>query len=161
MAGYTSQNQVSYEQLTHCGLGMPMARQYKSGSTMAQVMAWCLTAPNHYLCLRHQAITFASISVRSCDIHLRARDTEPPITKFILKIKFKSARAIELPPSVKFSCECTTVYVCFACARLLATTNMYITRARCECQMEWGQVGWMLADHRDGLSSSSFKLDPR
>ena len=125
MAGYTSQNQVSYEQLTHCGLGMPMARQYKSGSTMAQVMAWCLTAPNHYLCLRHQAITFASISVRSCDIHLRARDTEPPITKFILKIKFKSARAIELPPSVKFSCECTTVYVCLCKA---TGNNKYVYR---------------------------------
>ena len=46
----------------------------------------------------------------------------------------------------------------FACARAskLTTTNMYIARARCECQMAVGQVGWMLADHRDGLSSSSF-----
>ena len=46
----------------------------------------------------------------------------------------------------------------FACARAskLTTTNMYIARARCECQMAVGQVGWMLADHRDRLSSSSF-----
>ena len=26
---------------------------------------------------------------------------------------------------------------------------------------QWGRVGWMLADHRDGLSSSSSSLDPR
>ena len=26
---------------------------------------------------------------------------------------------------------------------------------------QWGQVGWILADHRDGLSSASFWLDPR
>ena len=35
---------------------------------------------------------------------------------------------------------------------------MYIIRARCESQLTVGQVGWMLADHRDGLSSSSFSL---
>ena len=41
-----------------------------------------------------------------------------------------------------------------ACARAskLTTTKMYV----CMYVWQWGQVGWMLADHRDGLSSSSF-----
>ena len=33
------------QKLTHCGL----VRQHRSGSTLAQVMACCLTAPSHYL----------------------------------------------------------------------------------------------------------------
>ena len=33
--------------LTHCGLVMPY--DDKSGSILAQVMAWCLMAPSHYL----------------------------------------------------------------------------------------------------------------
>ena len=34
--------------LTHCGPSDAIWRQ-RSGSTLAQVMAWCLTAPSHYL----------------------------------------------------------------------------------------------------------------
>ena len=33
--------------LTHCGLVMPYSDRF--GSTLVQVMAWCLTAPSHYL----------------------------------------------------------------------------------------------------------------
>ena len=33
--------------LTHCGLVMPYSDRF--GSTLAQVMAWCLTAPSHHL----------------------------------------------------------------------------------------------------------------
>ena len=53
-----------------------------------------------------------------------------------------------------------SIWISLACARAskLTTTNMYIARARCESQLTVGQVGWMLADHRDGLSSSSFSL---
>ena len=36
-----------FEILTHCGQWWP--RHERSGSTMAQVMACCLTAPSHYL----------------------------------------------------------------------------------------------------------------
>ena len=82
-------------------------RRHRSGSTLAQVMACCLTAPSHYLnqCWlviskvlwhwsewRHQAITWTNVdlsSVRSCDIDLRAISWETPkplITKFDLKI---------------------------------------------------------------------------
>ena len=35
-------------ELTHWGLVMPIRRQ-RSGSTLAQVMVWCLMAPRHYL----------------------------------------------------------------------------------------------------------------
>ena len=34
-------------ELTHCGLAMSWRQ--RSGSTLAQVMACCLTAPSHYL----------------------------------------------------------------------------------------------------------------
>ena len=33
--------------LTHCGLVTPLGDRF--GSTLTQVMAWCLTAPSHYL----------------------------------------------------------------------------------------------------------------
>ena len=50
------------------------------------------------------------------------------------------------------------IWILLACARAskLTTTNMYIARAGAKVNWQWGQVGWMLADHRDGLSSSSF-----
>ena len=38
---------------------------------------------------------------------------------------------------------------------------MQVARARCEANRQWCRVGWMLADHRDRLSSSHCKLDPR
>ena len=53
--------------------------RHRSGSTLAQVMPWCLTAPSHY-------IDFSS--VRSSGIHLRAISLEihqPPFTKVSLK----------------------------------------------------------------------------
>ena len=37
---------MSWTQLTHCGLEISW---HGSGSTLVQVMAWCLTAPSHYL----------------------------------------------------------------------------------------------------------------
>ena len=42
-----------------------------------------------------------------------------------------------------------------ACSNL----SKYIARSRCESIL--GQAGWMLADHRAGLLSSSFWIDPR
>ena len=56
-----------------------------SGSTLAQVMACCLTAPNHYL------TNVDLSSVRLSDIHLRAISQEipqPSITEIICKIKY-------------------------------------------------------------------------
>ena len=35
--------------LTHCGLATPYIWRHRSGSTLAQVMACCPTAPSHYL----------------------------------------------------------------------------------------------------------------
>ena len=56
----------------------------KSGSTLAQVMACCLTAPSHYL---NQCSLI--ITVKSNDIHIRVISQEmpqPSITKIYLKI---------------------------------------------------------------------------
>ena len=48
-----------------------------------------------------------------------------------------------------------SIWISLACARAskLTTTNMYIARASKSAKVnwQWGQVGWMLADHRDGL----------
>ena len=50
-------------------LGLSDAKWWhRSGSTLAQAMAWCLTAANHYL---NQMATSHS-SMQSCGIHLRA-----------------------------------------------------------------------------------------
>ena len=38
---------IFHDNSTHCGL--VMAYGDRSGATLAQVMAWCLTAPSHYL----------------------------------------------------------------------------------------------------------------
>ena len=57
----------------------------RSGSTLAQAMACCLRAPNHYL----NNVDLSS--VRSSDIHLRAGSQEipqPSITEIICKIKY-------------------------------------------------------------------------
>ena len=50
-----------------------------------------------------------------------------------------------------------------ACARASKlTTNMYISpEPDAKTIRQGGRVGWMLADHRDGILSSSFWLDPR
>ena len=56
--------------------------QQRSGSTLAQVMAWCLKAPSHYL---NQCWLIIS------DIHLRASSQEMlqrSITEIIWKIKY-------------------------------------------------------------------------
>ena len=60
---------------------------HRSGSTLAQVMACCLTAPSHYL---NQC--WLKSSVRSCCIHLRAISylipeiPQPPFTKISFKL---------------------------------------------------------------------------
>ena len=59
--------------------------QHRSGSTLAQVMACCLTAPNHYL---NQCWRIIS-EVQWRDIHIRAISQEmpqPSLTKICLKI---------------------------------------------------------------------------
>ena len=69
--------------------------RHRSGSTLAQVKACCLPAPNHYLNLS---------SVRSSDIHVRAISQEIPqptiiqISLKIIHLKFNSnlPRANEL-----------------------------------------------------------------
>ena len=61
----------------------------RSGSTLAQVMACCLTAPSQYLNQYWLIITHSS--VRSRGIHLRAISYEipqPPFTKISLKITY-------------------------------------------------------------------------
>ena len=78
-----------WEILTHCGLWpSDTIWQQRSGSTLAQVMAW-----------RHQAITWTNVdwsSVKSSDIHIRAISQEmpqPSITKICLNftcLKFHS-----------------------------------------------------------------------
>ena len=58
----------------------------RSGSTLAQVMAFCLTAPSHYL---NQCLLIIN-KIKSSDIHLRASSqeiTQPSITEIIWKIK--------------------------------------------------------------------------
>ena len=58
----------------------------RSGSTLSQVMACCLTAPSHYL---NQCWPIISEVQRSSDIHIRAVSQEIPqpwITKIGLKI---------------------------------------------------------------------------
>ena len=75
-------NKCIYFSLTHCSLLMPYG-EVDLGQTLAQVMAFCLMAPSHYL--NHVDLS----SVRSSDIHLKAISQEipkPPITKFNLKI---------------------------------------------------------------------------
>ena len=60
--------------------------QHRSGSTLAQVMACCLTAPNHDL---NQC--WLIINLNSSHIHLRAISQEipqPSITKINLKIAY-------------------------------------------------------------------------
>ena len=43
------------------------------------------------------------------------------------------------------------------CQSLEINNNKYVYRQPdAKVNWQWGQVGWMLADHRDGLSSSSF-----
>ena len=62
-------------------------RRQGTESTLAQVMACCLTAPSHYLNQCWLIIT----SVRSSDIHLRAtsqKTPQPSITEIICKIKY-------------------------------------------------------------------------
>ena len=59
-------------------------RQQRSGSTLAQVMACCLTAPSHYL---NQCWLISKPS----DIYLKASSqevTQPSITEIIWKIKY-------------------------------------------------------------------------
>ena len=59
--------------------------QKRPGSTLAQVMACCLTAPSHYL-------NCDCSSVKSSDIHIMAISQEMPhslITKIYLKITSK------------------------------------------------------------------------
>ena len=61
--------------------------QHRSESTLAQVVAWCLTAPSHFL---NQC--WLIISVKSSDIHIRAISQEKPqpsITRIHLKIASK------------------------------------------------------------------------
>ena len=60
----------------------------------------------------------------------------------------------------RFHCGFTCVSLCQSIK--INPTNMYVCMYVCmpeigaKVNWQWGQVGWMLADHRDGLSSSSF-----
>ena len=58
--------------------------QHRSGSPLAQVMAWCLTAPSHYL--NQCWLIIRQVS----SLHLRAtsQTPPPPITKISLKITY-------------------------------------------------------------------------
>ena len=83
--------------------------RHRSGSTFAQVMACCLTAPSHYLnqCWLIIGKVKRHSSKRSSDIHLRASSqeiTQPSITEIIWKIKylefhsnFSGANELKLP----------------------------------------------------------------
>ena len=49
LAPWTLLSGVWYGDITHCGLVTPYIWCHRSGSTLVQVMAYCLTAPSHYL----------------------------------------------------------------------------------------------------------------
>ena len=71
--------------LTHCSLYSDSIWRYKHCSTSVQVIAWCLTAPSHYLA------NCDLLSARSSDIHLRTillETPQPSNTKFRLKITY-------------------------------------------------------------------------
>ena len=82
---------------------------HRSGSTLAQVKACCLTAPSHYL---NQCNDLAS--VKSSGIHLRAVSWEiphPPFTKISLKITYLKLNW-NLPgvnELISLSCICSAV----------------------------------------------------
>ena len=71
--------------LTHCSLYSDSIWRYRHCLTSVQVIAWCLTAPSHYLANGDLS------SARSSDIHLRTillETPQPSNTKFRLKITY-------------------------------------------------------------------------
>ena len=121
----------------------------RSGSTLAQVMAWCLTAPSHYL---NQYINVDWSSAKSSDIHIRAISQEMPQPSICLKItclKFHSnfPGANELNP-LDFICLCPAITVC--------------------CETHWMHIIHPFVCKRQGLienkfsflRNSSFKFNP-
>ena len=81
-------------------------RQHRSGSTMAQVMACCWTAPSHYL--NQHWLVISEVQWQSPEGHLVI--AQPLITKltwksFILKVPFKYLRSQWVnssPPSATY-----------------------------------------------------------
>ena len=77
--------------LTHCGL--VTAYGARSGSTLAQVMAWCLMAPSHYL---NQCWLLIS-EVIFCSMHLRGI---PQVSKLQCCIKILKIILLKLMPHI-------------------------------------------------------------
>ena len=68
-----------------------------SRSTFAQVMAWCLTAPSHYL------INVDLSSLKISDVHLKVISQEipqPPVAEISLKIIYLNPRGQWVNPSL-------------------------------------------------------------
>ena len=85
--------------LTHCGLVMPYGD--RSGSTLAQVMACCLTAPSH--CLNQYWLIISKVQWHSSECNFR-RDTSAishwnQLQNYLPKILFKSPRGQWVNPS--------------------------------------------------------------
>ena len=102
--------------------------QHRSGSTLAQAMACCLTAPNHHL----NNVDLSSW--RSSDIHLREiwqEIPQPSVTKMILKnyltkLSFKSPRdqwghKLDTWTVFTFLCQTMCVVCCQVAIRSAAT----------------------------------------
>ena len=97
------------EVLLNCGLATPLwpsdaIRQQGTESTLAQVMACCLTAPSHYL---NQCWLIISNVLRSCGIHQKAlswEDLKIPISQARLKITFLESNS-DLPEANELICN--------------------------------------------------------